>query len=274
MGRELVATMADVGNRTRAGPLLDWLWAACVRLGANAACRVKSLVNQNFEPTTPDARVVTCMQRKLAPYLLPCRRDLGCQPCNGNCRRPAHWRSRKSDRPGGKENTRFWKPPKSKQRTASTDAQWDADFPELYRRMSEEGRTTARIKVLLEDIFRPADLFSLESIQLNVTGNMAKEVKNLDYWYNNDVSYESSHRGISPFAVIGVSMATSSRRCPQEDQYYTRTSNLTLTEGVSMADTNPDPIPTEYRETSYDATLRSYTILWAIVWGTTSKCEG
>jgi hypothetical protein len=122
--------------------------------------------------------------------------------------------------------------------------------------MLEEGRTTARIKALLEDIFRPADLFSLESVQLNATDDMAKEVKNLNYGYNNDVSYESSHRGISPFAVIGVSMATASRRRRQADR-YTRTNNLTLTE-VSMADTNPDPIPTEYH--GMVNLLRRYTM--------------
>jgi hypothetical protein len=109
-----------------------------------------------------------------------------------------------------------------------TDAQWETDLPELYIRMLEEGRTAARIKGLLEDIFRPADLFSLESVQSSATDDMAKEIKNLNYGYNNDVSYESSHRGISPFAVIGVSMATASRRCRQADR-YTRTSNLTLT---------------------------------------------
>jgi hypothetical protein len=113
--------------------------------------------------------------------------------------------------------------------------------------MLEEGRTTARIMALLEDIFRPVDLFSLELVQLNAMDDMAKEVKNLNYGYNNDLSYESSHRGISPFAVIGVSMATASRQRRQADR-YTRTSNLTLAE-VTMADTNLDPIPTEYHGT-------------------------
>jgi hypothetical protein len=136
-----------------------------------------------------------------------------------------------------------------------TDAQWETDLPELYIRMLEEGRTTARIKALLEDIFRPSDLFSLESVQLSATDDMAKEISNLNYGYNNDVSYESSHRGISPFAVIGVSMATASRRRRQADR-YTRTSNLTLTE-VTMADTNPVPIPTEYHGTVN--LLRRYT---------------
>ncbi len=37
LGRELVATMTNVGDQNWAGPILDWLWAACVRLGPTAA---------------------------------------------------------------------------------------------------------------------------------------------------------------------------------------------------------------------------------------------
>jgi hypothetical protein len=85
--------------------------------------------------------------------------------------------------------------------------------------MLEEGRTTERIKALLEYIFCPADLFSLESVQLSATDDMAKDVKNLNYGYNKDLCYELSHRGVSPFAVIGVSMVTASRCRRQADRY-------------------------------------------------------
>jgi hypothetical protein len=34
-----------------------------------------------------------------------------------------------------------------------TNAQWDTGLPELYTRMLDEGRTTARVKALLEDVF-------------------------------------------------------------------------------------------------------------------------
>jgi hypothetical protein len=54
--------------------------------------------------------------------------------------------------------------------------------------MLEEGRTTARIKALLEDTFLPADLFSLELVQLSVMNDMAKDVKYLSYSHNNDLS--------------------------------------------------------------------------------------
>jgi hypothetical protein len=79
-----------------------------------------------------------------------------------------------------------------------TDARWDTDLPEVYTRMLEEGRTTARVKALLEDIFRPQDLLSLASVHLGVTTDLAKDVKELNYGYSNDWSYDTCHRGILP----------------------------------------------------------------------------
>jgi hypothetical protein len=110
--------------------------------------------------------------------------------------------------------------------------------------MLEEGRTTARVKALLEDTFRPDDLFSLSSVYLGVTADMAKDLKELNFGYNNDLSYDTSHRGISPFTVIGVSMLEASKRRRHADRFY-RTSQLTLAE-VAQSETTPDALPTEY----------------------------
>jgi hypothetical protein len=43
--------------------------------------------------------------------------------------------------------------------------------------MLEEGRTTARVKALLEDVFRPDDHYSLTNVHLGVTMDMAKDIK-------------------------------------------------------------------------------------------------
>jgi hypothetical protein len=78
-----------------------------------------------------------------------------------------------------------------------TDTQWLTDLPELYSRMLEEGRTTARVKALLEDIFQPDDLFSLSAVHIHVTADLAKDIKELNLGYNNDLTYDNCHRGIS-----------------------------------------------------------------------------
>jgi hypothetical protein len=73
---------------------------------------------------------------------------------------------------------------------------------------------------------------------------MAKDMKELNFGCNNDLSYDMSHRGLSPFAVIGVSMATASKRCRHANR-FSRTTNLTLAE-VTMAETVPDALPADY----------------------------
>jgi hypothetical protein len=245
MGRNLVATMNDVVDRDRASSMLDWLRAACVYMGPGVAYRTRSLVSQVFEATTPDARVVTCMQKKLAPYLSPpIVVPVVAAVVPGVV--PALVAGTLAGKPGEREFT-ILESSKIQAACGLTDPQWHTDLPELYTRMLEEGRTTVRVKALLEDIFRPVDLFSLESVQLSATDEMAKDVKHLNYGHSNDLSYESSHRGVSPFTVIGVSMATASRRRRQAER-YTRTTHVTLAE-VTMADTNPDPIPTDYHGT-------------------------
>jgi hypothetical protein len=77
-----------------------------------------------------------------------------------------------------------------------------------------------------------------------VTPDLAKDMKELNFGYSNDWSYDTCHRGLSPFAVIGVSMATASKRRRQADR-FTRTNNLTLAK-VAQLEMVPDPLPTDY----------------------------
>ena len=77
--------------------------------------------------------------------------------------------------------------------------------------MLEEGRTTLKVRYLLEDVFKPSDTFSLDSVDLNVRDELAKDIKKLNLGFNNDLSYETSHRGVSPFSVLGISLTTASR---------------------------------------------------------------
>jgi hypothetical protein len=243
MGRDLVATMTDPADRARADPLLDWLCGACVRLGTTAELQVRSLVDQSFQGTTPDARVIKWVQARVGPYLkIRIQPALGPGPPVAG-RLPPLGTGAPPAQLSEKEYSAL-ETSKIQAACGLTDAQWATDLPEIYSRMLEEGRTTSRIKALLEDTFRPDDDFSLEAVHLGVTDEMAKDLKELNFGFNRDLSHDTSQRGISPFAVIGISMATASRRRRQAER-YSRANNLTLTE-VTMADTTPDPIPTQY----------------------------
>jgi hypothetical protein len=244
MGKRLMATLDDVAHRTRAAPLLDWLRATCLRLGPNADDRNRSVLDQGFEPTAPDARVVMWMQNKLLPYCKAALPTTTTLPAPGGTMGAPILPSGALTSSTGEREYSQLETSLIQAACGLTDAQWDTDLPEIYTRMLDEGRTTARVRALLEDTFRPDDQFSLVSVHLGVTADMAKDLKELNFGYNNDLSYDTSHRGISPFAVIGVSMATASKRRRQADR-FTRTSNLTLAE-VALAETVPDALPADY----------------------------
>lgn len=106
-------------------------------MGPNAANRVRSLLDQGFEPTTPDARVITWMQTKIAPYL-----KVGANamiPANAVALSPI---------PTGIITTQSGERTFSQLETMKiqaacglTDAQWDTDLPDIYAQMLEEGQT-------------------------------------------------------------------------------------------------------------------------------------
>jgi hypothetical protein len=85
--------------------------------------------------------------------------------------------------------------------------------------MLEEDRTNTRVKALLEDTFRPDDSFLLTAVHVGVTAVMAKDVKELIFGFDNNLSYDTSHCGLSLFTVIGVSMTTASKRWRHADQF-------------------------------------------------------
>jgi hypothetical protein len=261
MARMLMASLDSAAHRTLAAPLLDWMRAACTHLGPNAADRTRSLLDQGYEPATPDARVIKWMKAKVAPY-----QKVGILPAPppptgamGGAVLPGNLATTTSRE---KEYTTL-ETSKIQAACGLTDAQWLTDLPELYPRMLEEGRTSARVKALLEDVFQPDDIYSLSAVHIHVTADLAKDVKELNFGYNNDLTYDNCHRGISPFAMIGVSMATASKRRRHEDR-FSRTSTLTLAE-VASSETVPDAIPSEYH--GMISLLKRYVELLRLVVG-------
>jgi hypothetical protein len=141
MGHALIATLGTVAHRTRAAPLLDWLRATCLRLGPNAADRRRSLLDQGFEPTAPDARVVKWMQKKLAAYRLPTIANVA-SATNAVITPGAPTLAGGLPAPAGEKEYSQLETDRIQAACGLTDAQWDTDLPQLYTRMLEEGRTT------------------------------------------------------------------------------------------------------------------------------------
>jgi hypothetical protein len=85
--------------------------------------------------------------------------------------------------------------------------------------LTEGCKTIGRVRALLEDILRPQDdLSALTTEVVHVTDDLAKDVKGLNFGYRNYRSYDTCHRGLSPFTVVNVSMSTMSSRSRKADQ--------------------------------------------------------
>jgi hypothetical protein len=125
---------------------------------------------------------------------------------------------------------------------------YQAELPEIFTRMLEEGRTKVRVQAVMQELLSPDEDNMFNAVQILVTEErMAKDFKNLDFGFNGNASYSTCHWGISPFMVIPVSLAQASQRRRAAERYSRVGSNLTLTD-VTGAETVPDATPRSYRE--------------------------
>jgi hypothetical protein len=132
MGQALITTLDNVAHRTRAAPLLDWLWATCLRLGPNAVDRQRSLLDQGFNPTAPDARVVKWMQKKLTAYRLPTIPSVA-SVANAMATPGAPTLAGGLPTPAGEKEYSQLQTDQIQAACDLTNAQWDTDLPQLSR---------------------------------------------------------------------------------------------------------------------------------------------
>jgi hypothetical protein len=247
MGEALVGTLANAAERAHVDPLLDWLRAGTQRLSGLAAERTRSILEQELEATVPPPRVTTWMATRLRQF----RRapnpvfpqgvaegvaGTGAEGVAGRVAGLPHDTAGKTYSPLEVE--------KLQAVCGLTDDQWDTNLPPLFSRMLEEGRKTAKVRALILDLVRPSDAMSLDVVVIHVTDEMAQDIKELNFGYNREMEYDTAHRGLSPFTVVGISMATASRRRRKAERTK-RATHITLTD-VKEGDTTPDPLPQEY----------------------------
>jgi hypothetical protein len=112
--------------------------------------------------------------------------------------------------------------------------------------LTEGCKTISHVCSLLEDILRPqGDMSALSTVVVHVTDDLARDVKELNFGYQNDRTYETCHRGLSPFTVVNVSMSIMSSRSRKADRLK-RATFLTPAADPAGGDSFHDPIPTCY----------------------------
>jgi hypothetical protein len=124
-----------------------------------------------------------------------------------------------------------------------TEAQYDNMRPPIYSMMLAEGRTMAKVDTLLHQFMAP-DPDSEVPVHVFVSQDMVRDVKDLRFGWNGDLSFETCHRGISPFAVVAVNQENASHRRRAQERAR-RATHLTPSD-VESLETRPGVCPHSY----------------------------
>jgi hypothetical protein len=73
--------------------------------------------------------------------------------------------------------------------------------PAIYATMLTEGRTMSKLELALQQ-YLSAEPYDPDPVLVYALQELIKDIKDLRFGYNGDLSYVSCHRDIPPFAMI------------------------------------------------------------------------
>jgi hypothetical protein len=239
---QLVATLDTEAMRDAAEYLVDWCAAACVRSGHGQNQRLLSQLNSPWEsPAAPDRKVLSWAKRRLAPFRsVPEAAQMPMMPPPD----PALWGAglAATSNAAAKQYSEL-EHTKIRLMCSLTEEQYDTMRPPVYSQMLSEGRTMAKVDALLHQCLAPnydADV----PVHIFVTQDMVRDLKDLRFGRNSDFSFETCHRGISPFAVVAVSQEAASHR--KRAQERARRATLLTPGDVESLESRPGLCPHDY----------------------------
>jgi hypothetical protein len=199
MWQTLVATMSVQAGRDDVDiPILNWFGAVCVRAGNGNVQRTRSSLAIEWGSVLPDRSLLRWATKRLASFRLP----MPIQPpySNGLPPLPPGPPAAQAALP----ERRTFTPQENRIINAASSLQPTDQRLPIYDVMMEEGRTLPRIKAILQEAFVP--LPDAESpIHIFVSADLVRDIKDLRFGFNNDLSFEICHHGISPFTVAAMS---------------------------------------------------------------------
>lgn len=243
MMERLVATLDTEEQKLRAESLVQWCAAACVRSGPGANQRRLSQLNVEWgSPAAPDRRLSLWAKRLISPFRIaptpaPGANPAPVPPLNAN---PGGLRWNVEPTAG---NYSEMEHSKIRSMCSLDEAAYETDRPPIYTALLTEGRTLSKVDAVLTNFLEP-DPESELPIHIFVTPEMVKDVKDLRFGYNRDYSYETCHRGISPFAVVAITQANASSRRRAQDR-AARATHLTPSDVAAM-ESAPSQCPRSY----------------------------
>jgi hypothetical protein len=272
--RQLILDLDTVQQQETAGSLERWCAASCVRSGivGNLRSRSKNWIAWLSPAGALDRELTRWSARKMAPYLavsaaLPPGMAAMFPPLaavDGRAAAPVPMMGALPGYESGNRDKVYSPFEHERIRTACglSHANYEASRPPIYAAMLTEGRTMAKVEAVLQRYFAP-DPMDWDPVKIYVSAELTRDLKDLRFGYGNENTYDTCHRGISPFAVLQVSMEQQNKRRKIQER-ADRATHLS-TDDVREMEAEPGSCPSTYF--SMLSLLRKYIRLLTVLFG-------
>ena len=122
-------------------------------------------------------------------------------------------------------------------------ANYEAGRPPIYAVILAEGRSMVKVEAVLQKFLAPAS-DDWDPIRIYVSQELVRDMKDLKFGWGNENTYDTCHRGITPFAVLQVTMEQQTKR--RKTQERADRATYLSTEDVRSLEAEPGCCPTSY----------------------------
>ena len=141
-------------------------------------------------------------------------------------------------------------------------ANYDVGRPPIYAVFLAEGRSMVKVEAVLQKFLTPAPN-DWDPIRVYVSQELVRDMKDLKFGWGNENTHDTCHRGISPFAVLQVSMDQQTKR--RKTQERADRATYLSTDDVRALEAEPGCCPGSYH--GMTNLLRRYIRLLTVLFG-------
>ena len=141
-------------------------------------------------------------------------------------------------------------------------ANYEAGRPPIYAVILAEGRSMVKVEAVLQKFMAPA-ADDWDPVRVYISQELVRDMKDLKFGWGNENTYDTCHRGISPFAVLQVSMEQQTKR--RKTQERAERATFLSTEDVRSLEAEPGCCPPTYY--SMLNLLKRYIRLLTVLFG-------
>jgi hypothetical protein len=145
-------------------------------------------------------------------------------------------------------------------------ANYEAGRPPIYAMLLAEGRSMVKVEAVLQKLMAPA-LDDWDPVRVYVSQELVRDMKDLKFGWGNENTYDTCHRGISPFAVLQVSMEQQTKR--RKTQERADRATFLSTDDVRSLEAEPGCCPPNYY--GMMSLLKRYIRLLTVLFG--ARCS-